>query len=285
MNIPLLETIKQILKYAKFLKELCTHKRRLRGNEKVSEGRNVSAPIQPPMPPKCKDPGTFTIPCTIGNMEFTFAMLDLRTSINEIPKSVYSTLQIDTLSPIRVVVQLANRSTIYQIRVLEDILVKVKDLIFFADFYVLDMENDITFGHEPLILVRLFFKTAKTIITMHKRTLSMEFAGNKIDFNILDAMRHPMDDHSTMHVVNLIDLLVEDASADFQNQMVSDFQEISDFVDVFHCECTGFDLCQACVEIERTLCPVDFDLDSDIVSIFNSDSVPIFNFVSLLDSS
>ena len=45
VNIPLLDAIKQIPRYTKFLKELCTHKRRLKGNEKISMGRNVSALI------------------------------------------------------------------------------------------------------------------------------------------------------------------------------------------------------------------------------------------------
>lgn len=74
VNIPLLEVIKQIPKYAKFLKELCSHKRRLKGNEKVNMGRNVFALIQPNLPTKCKDPCTFPIPCTIGNKKFTHAM-------------------------------------------------------------------------------------------------------------------------------------------------------------------------------------------------------------------
>ncbi|XP_052725945.1 uncharacterized protein LOC128194397 [Vigna angularis] len=45
VNIPLLDAIKQIPKYAKFLKELCTHKRKMKGNERISMGRNVSALI------------------------------------------------------------------------------------------------------------------------------------------------------------------------------------------------------------------------------------------------
>ncbi|XP_027368228.1 uncharacterized protein LOC113874203 [Abrus precatorius] len=93
-NIALLEAIKQIPKYAKFLKDLCTHRRRLKGNEKVSMGRNVSAIIQPSISPKCKDPGTFTIPCIIGRKQFSQAMLDLGASINVMPKSVYQSLHI-----------------------------------------------------------------------------------------------------------------------------------------------------------------------------------------------
>ncbi|XP_021763811.1 uncharacterized protein LOC110728476 [Chenopodium quinoa] len=43
MNIPLLEAIKQVPRYAKFLKDLCTNKRKLNGDEKVSVSENVSA--------------------------------------------------------------------------------------------------------------------------------------------------------------------------------------------------------------------------------------------------
>jgi len=45
VNISLLDAIKHIPIYAKFMKELCTHKRRLKGNEKISMGKNVSALI------------------------------------------------------------------------------------------------------------------------------------------------------------------------------------------------------------------------------------------------
>jgi hypothetical protein len=47
LNIPLLDAIKKISKYAKFLKELCTTKRafKLKGNEMVSMGEVVSAAV------------------------------------------------------------------------------------------------------------------------------------------------------------------------------------------------------------------------------------------------
>jgi len=61
VNIPLLDVIKQIPKYAKFLKELCTHKRKMKDHERISMGRNVSTLIGKFVPhilEKCKDPGT-----------------------------------------------------------------------------------------------------------------------------------------------------------------------------------------------------------------------------------
>ncbi|MFG1554817.1 retropepsin-like aspartic protease, partial [Staphylococcus aureus] len=138
-------------------------------------GRNVSALIQPSLPQKCKDPGTFTIPCTIGNSTFGDALLDLGASINVMPSSVYKSLNLGELKPTGVVIQLANRSTAHPAGVLEDVLVQVNKLIFPADFYILDMEDESSINRATLILGRPFLKTAKTKIDVHTGTLSMEF--------------------------------------------------------------------------------------------------------------
>ncbi|XP_071909834.1 uncharacterized protein [Coffea arabica] len=57
INIPLLDAIKQVPKYTKFLRDLCVNQRRLRGDERVIVGENVSAVLQRKLPPKCGDPG------------------------------------------------------------------------------------------------------------------------------------------------------------------------------------------------------------------------------------
>ena len=92
INLPLLDAIKSIPRYAKFLKELCTTRRMNREKEVVKVNKNVSAMIQRKLPPKCPDPGSFTIPCQIGNSKFSNCMLDLGASINVMPYSVYETL-------------------------------------------------------------------------------------------------------------------------------------------------------------------------------------------------
>ncbi|KAM2432115.1 hypothetical protein ACFX1W_019363 [Malus domestica] len=97
VNIPLLDAIKQIPKYAKFLKKLCTTRKRFREKEVVHVSENVSAMLQRKLPPKCKDPGSFTIPCVIGNTRFDSALLDLGASINVMPYSVYASMNLGEL--------------------------------------------------------------------------------------------------------------------------------------------------------------------------------------------
>jgi hypothetical protein len=106
LNIPLLDAIKQILKYVKFLKELCTTKRafKLKGHETVSMGEVVSAVVLKNMPLKQKDLGAFTIPCVIGNASFKRALCDLGASISVMPKHVYDSLSLEPLIKTSIVI-------------------------------------------------------------------------------------------------------------------------------------------------------------------------------------
>ena len=209
VNIPLLDAIKQVPKYAKFLKELCTTRKRASNKEVVRVSENVSAFLQRKLPPKCKDPGSFTIPCVIGNTRFEHAMLDLDASINVMPYSIYASMNLGELKNDGVIIQLADRSNAYPKGVLEDVLVQVNHLIFPTDFYVLKMEDSDRSPPLPLLLGRPFMKTARTKIDVFKGTLTMEFDGEVIDFNIYDAMRYPHDDHSCFSI-DVIDSLAHE---------------------------------------------------------------------------
>ncbi|XP_068649027.1 uncharacterized protein [Aristolochia californica] len=173
-NIPLLDDIKQVPRYAKFLKELCTIKRKqkLKGCEKVRVGENVFAIIQIKLPAKCKDPGMFTIPCKLGNIRFEKAMIDLGASINVMSYSIYASLKLGPLNKLGGVIQLADRSNAYPKGVVEDVLVQVNDLIFPTDFDVFDMEN-------------------------------------VVKFNIYDAMKYPGDDN-LVYFIKVIDSFTQE---------------------------------------------------------------------------
>jgi hypothetical protein len=94
INIPLLDAIQQVPAYAKFLKDLCTQKRKSRNHipKKVLLTEHVSSLIQHNTPPKFKDPGAPTISCIIGQKEIDKALLDLGVGVNLLPYSVYQQL-------------------------------------------------------------------------------------------------------------------------------------------------------------------------------------------------
>ncbi|CAN6707338.1 unnamed protein product [Malus baccata var. baccata] len=205
VNIPLLDAIKQVPRYAKFLKELCTNRRRISTKEVVKVGENVSAILQRKLPPKCKDPGSFTIPCVIGNSRFESAMLDLDASINVMPYSIYASMNLGALKNDGVIIQLADRSNAYPKGVLED----VNHLIFLADFYVLEMDEGDHAPSLPILLGRPFMKTARMKIDVYNGTLTMELDGEVINFNLSDSMKYPSENHSCF-AIDVIDSLSQD---------------------------------------------------------------------------
>ncbi|XP_023732210.2 uncharacterized protein LOC111880026 [Lactuca sativa] len=209
INIPLLDAITQIPRYAKFLKELYTSKKKLKGNQTVKVGENVSAMLQKRLPKKCKDPGVFTVHCKMGNLFVPRAMLDLGASINVLPYSSYKTIGIGPLSKTEVIIQLADRSLVHPKGVLEDVLVQVNELVFPADFYVLDMGDENTPQSSSILLGRPFMSTAKTKIDVANGTLLMEFDGEVINFNNFEAMRYPSDFHS-LNFIDVIDSCTND---------------------------------------------------------------------------
>ncbi|KAM1747951.1 hypothetical protein ACFX12_008998 [Malus domestica] len=208
VNIPLLDAIKQVPRYAKFLKELCTTRKRMSTKEVVKVGENVSAILQRKLPPKCKDPGSFSIPCVIGNTRFESAMLDLGASINVMPYSIYASMNIGALKNDGVIIQLADRSNAYPKGVLEDVLVQVNHLVFPADFYVLEMDESDHAYSLPLLRGRPFMKTARTKIDVYSGTLSMEFDGEVVNFNLSDSIKYPSEDHSCFSI-DIIDSLAQ----------------------------------------------------------------------------
>ena len=77
VNIPLLDMIKQVPTYAKFLKDLCTGKKGLNIDKKAFLTEQVSAIIQCKTPVKFKDPGCPTISVNIEGICVEKALLDL----------------------------------------------------------------------------------------------------------------------------------------------------------------------------------------------------------------
>ncbi|RDX70536.1 hypothetical protein CR513_50214, partial [Mucuna pruriens] len=238
INIPLLDAIKQIPKYAKFLKELCVHKRRkMKGNRELGgvvsalTKTNSTAGISQVLPKKCRDPGIFSVPCTIGDCTFADAMLDLGASINVMPASTYRSLNFGDLEPTGMTIQLANRSIVQPLGVLEDVLVQVNELIFPTDFYVLDMEDETSGKGSTLILGRPFLMTARTKIDVHAGTLSMEFGDTLVQFNIFEAMKHPTEDHSLFGIDIMEELVEEYFQLDSCSERVEDLARIAESSD------------------------------------------------------
>ena len=96
--------------YAKFLKEILSKERKIVEEGIVNLTATYNAIIQQKFPSKMKEPGSFTIPCSIGKYEFKKALCDSGASINLMSLSVVQRLNLGELTPIAITLQMADRS-------------------------------------------------------------------------------------------------------------------------------------------------------------------------------
>ena len=201
VNIPLLDIIKQVPAYAKFLKDLCTIKKGLGIEKKAFLTEQVSAIIQSRNPVKYKDPGSPTISVNIGGNCIDKSLLDLGASVNLLPYSVYKQLGLGELKPTNITLSLADRSVKIPKGIVEDVLVKIDKFYYPVDFVVLDTEpiaNEP--NHVPIILGRPFLATANAIINCRNGVMQLTFGNRTLELNIL----HLNNKHSLLENENHI---------------------------------------------------------------------------------
>ncbi|XP_022895371.1 uncharacterized protein LOC111409570 [Olea europaea var. sylvestris] len=196
-----------MLSYAKFLKDIISNKRNLGEYEMVMLTEECSARIQKKLSPKLKYPGSFTVHCTIGEVNFDKALCYLGTSINLMPLSVFKKLGLGKAKANTMTSQLADRSLTHPRGIIEEVLFKVEKFIFPTDFLILDMEED---KDIPLILGSSFLSSSKTLIDLHKGQLILRLGEEQISFNVFKVMKLPIKSDSCFQI-DVIDRVVQDS--------------------------------------------------------------------------
>ena len=185
VNIPLLDMIKQVPTYAKFLKDLCTVKKGLSINKKVFLTEQVSSIIQSKTLLKYKDPGSPTITVNIGGTCIDKTLLVLGASVNLLPYSMYKQLGLGELKPTNITLSLSDRSVKIPKGIVEDVLVKVGNFYYPVDCVVLDTEPMAESTHQvPIILGRPFLATTNAIINCRNGVMQLTFGNMTLELNI-----------------------------------------------------------------------------------------------------
>ncbi|XP_049397390.1 uncharacterized protein LOC125861568 [Solanum stenotomum] len=200
INLPLVEALVETSGYAKF-KELVTKKRSL-DFETIKVSHSCSAIMTNELIKKREDPGAFTIPCTIGMLQFAKALCDLGASINLMPYAIYKQLGFGEPKATTMRLLMADRSIKYHVGILYDILLKVDLFIFPTDFVILDFEID---AEISIILGRPFLAIGRALLDVESGELKFQVNEDEVTFNACKSMKHPSD----IHVVSTIDVIDE----------------------------------------------------------------------------
>ncbi|XP_016195565.1 uncharacterized protein LOC107636579 [Arachis ipaensis] len=153
-----------------------------------------------------KDPESFQIPCIIGDISIEKALCDLGACINLMSMAMLKRMRIEEAKPTRMALQLADKTFKFPHGVVEDLLVKVGEFIFPADFVVLDMEKE---ANASIILGRPFLVIAGAIIDVQKGELVLRLHDEKMVFNVFTAMSYPKESIGECMMVDTMEKLVQ----------------------------------------------------------------------------
>ena len=222
VNIPLLDMIKQVPTYAKFLKDLCIVKRGLNVNKKAFLTEQFSAIIECKIPVKYKDMGCSTIWVNIGGTCVEKALLDLGASVNLLPYSMYKQLGLGELKPTSITLSLVDRSIKIPKGTIEDVLIQVDKFYYPVDFVVLDTEPvAVGANHIPIILGRPFLATSNAFINCRNGVMQLTFGNMTLELNIFHlSKKHMQPVEDDCEEVYIIDTILEEQANEQQVQDV-----------------------------------------------------------------
>ncbi|KAL6349661.1 hypothetical protein AAG906_041068 [Vitis piasezkii] len=172
--------IKQVLAYTKFLKDLCTMKRRIKLSKKTFLTEQDNAII------KNK--------AMIGDSFVERALLDLGTSVNLLPYSIYKQLGFEELKATTITLSLADCSIKVPRGVVEDVLVQVGKfyyLVYFVVLYTEPLKKGVNFV--PIILGRPFLATTNALINYRNGLMQSSFGKMTLEMNVFNFCKQPMD--------------------------------------------------------------------------------------------
>ncbi|CAM8999545.1 unnamed protein product [Rhodiola kirilowii] len=174
--IPFHELIKKAPLYNKFLKEILSKKRTIEEDDSHLN-HECSALFSKQIPQKMEDPGKFTIPCSIGDMNFSSPLADLGASVGVMPLAIYHKLKLKGVKTAKMTLQLADGTTSRPWGLVENVPIKVDKFYIPCDFVVVDMGDNFS---SSLILGRPFLATAGFKVDVGKGKLTLKIGGEKV---------------------------------------------------------------------------------------------------------
>ncbi|CAM8953969.1 unnamed protein product [Rhodiola kirilowii] len=175
--MPFHELIKKAPLYNKFLKDILSKKRTIEEDDPHLLNYECSALFSQQIPQKVEDPDKFTIPCSIGDMNFSSPLADLGASVSIMPLAIYHKLKLKGVKSAKMTLQLADGTTRRPWGLVENVPIKVDKFYIPCDFVVIDIGDNFT---SSLILGRPFLAIAGFKVDVGKGKLTLKIGGEKV---------------------------------------------------------------------------------------------------------
>nr|GEW96666.1 reverse transcriptase domain-containing protein [Tanacetum cinerariifolium] len=206
-------------KFVAMFRSLLNNKEKLFDLATTLVNENCSAVILKKLLEKLGDPGKFVIPCDFPELVECLALANLGASINLMHLSIWEKLSLTELTPIKMILELADRSITRPAGTAEDVFVKVGKFHFSTDFVVVDFVVD---PRVPLILERTFLRIRHALIDVYGEELTLRVDDEAITFKVGQISKYSYNDTTSTNQIDVIDI-----ACDKYVQEIFRFSEIS----------------------------------------------------------
>ncbi|XP_016540732.2 uncharacterized protein LOC107841283 [Capsicum annuum] len=180
LNTPLLEELGKMPRYARFMNQLVTKKKGATIKDANGFHHCSAVTMKALLQKKC-DPRAFTIPFTIGSSQFTRSLCDLGANINLMLLAIFKQLGFNPPKLTSMQLLMAGCMVNKPIGISFNVIVRVDNLIFLADFVILNSELDTEMS---IILGRPFMATVRPMVDIEKGEMIFRVNSEEATFNI-----------------------------------------------------------------------------------------------------
>ena len=126
----------------------------------------------------------------IGGMTFTRSLLDIRASINILPKAIFGRHHEAELQPFFVELCLVDGTVWKPHSIVEDVIVRIEDCYFMVEFLVIDMKMTKELSQASIILRWPFLGTAKVVANWEKGEVILKVGKHTVKVDINKLMKY-----------------------------------------------------------------------------------------------
>ncbi|GJW58990.1 putative reverse transcriptase, RNA-dependent DNA polymerase [Tanacetum coccineum] len=190
---------------------------------------HYSAALQNKLPPKETDPISFILSCIIENHSMSNALVDLGASISVMPYSLFKRLEVGGLKPIKMTIEMADRSMQSPKGIKENVPVKISNFVFPIDFVILDIMED---ENVPINLGRPMLETAHAKIDIYGKKISLGVGNDQVG----DFENYLSPEYGSQDIISLSPSESAEVKEDFSMTLFDPYKRksigLEEFVDI-----------------------------------------------------
>nr|GEV27178.1 hypothetical protein [Tanacetum cinerariifolium] len=141
--------------------------------------------------------------------EMEIFIREFRTTNDLLLKEKCNLLSLGEPKPIRIILELPDRSIPYPRGIVKNVLIKLDEFVFPIDFVILDMPEN---SRILIIFRKPFLATARAMIDVFNKKITLKVGDDEVVFNMEQSMKKPSIEYDECYSIDNLDKTINEES-------------------------------------------------------------------------